>query len=188
MEKLLEFDLDQDGQLSDMEVELQQPGIQKYLDKYAELLKAEEEDKDEEEEEAVKAEEPKKAQKTEQNKEEKATGEVREDKVSQPKDSSPKQTPKQAGGVQKEAEAMPPASSSRDGAIEDEDDGVEIEVVDEMVIVADDGIDSGTGSSITMPVLVASVVGVVTMVACVWCTVVKSSQQAKQLQKEGQFS
>ena len=175
----MEFDLDQDGQLTEMEVELQQPGIQKYLDKYAELLKAAEEEEDEEEEEDHKAEEPKKARDAEQNEEAKAKG---EDK-SQPESNSNTDANKHTENVHKEKEAVPPTLSSRDGASEDEDDGVEIEVVDEMEIVEDEG--PGDGSDIILPVAVAGMVGAMTIVAYALFTVAKSSRQAKLQQQEG---
>nr|KAG5687824.1 hypothetical protein BaRGS_025464 [Batillaria attramentaria] len=48
VEKLLQYDINEDGQLSEEEIELGQPQIQKYLDQYFKIRNADEETKDQE--------------------------------------------------------------------------------------------------------------------------------------------
>ena len=184
--------------LSEAEVELQQPGIQKYLDKYEELLRAEnaedEEENDDEDADRLKDKTTIKEREGETNPEdthnEDGSHKDAHRRVQTAKAQSDSQTSRTqakedgTGGVMKEqasGKAATPSASKE--AVEDEDDGVEIEVVEEMEIVEDDG--RSQEGSFAVPVYAAGVVGVLTVLVIV-IKRARAAQQVKVQQRAGE--
>ncbi|KAL8576659.1 hypothetical protein ACOMHN_025134 [Nucella lapillus] len=189
--KLEEYDVNDDGQLSDMEVELQQPDIQKYLDRYAELLKAEEEDDDDEKD-------------TGKEKSKTSLNAAQNDKTSEQQKADPHtrtETPQQESNVQgdeakQQKDSITPSSSSskthnvreeqeppsaETPAVEDEDDGVEIEVVEDLEFVEEE---EKWNSNMTLPAVIVAVLLVVPTLLYVLCSKAKTKRQTSQRQKK----
>ncbi|XP_076441977.1 uncharacterized protein LOC143280995 isoform X2 [Babylonia areolata] len=199
VEKLLEFDLNQDGQLSEIEVELQQPEIQKYLDRYAELQKAEEQ---EEEEEDEKEDTDKKAvphnEKTAQKRETEGHHHAQSRETQQQRHSAQKEQTSQKdtvtpSGSQTEQnqdnldkhEQEIPDTFTENAAVEDEDDGVEIEVIEDLQFVEDD--DTPNYGSFTLPAIVVSLsLGVLTLLYVLFSRA-KADHLAKHQQRQEQI-
>jgi hypothetical protein len=167
-DKLAEFDVDGDGQLTEFEIELQQPNIQKYLNRYNELLQeAEEEEEEEKREEEEQTAEAKHTQRIKDERNEQAgkhseqNPEAKADNSGQNVAADNKKTEDSAKMTGAEFEQKPTVPDKHaEPRIEDDDDddGVEIEVVDEMELVTEDEVKEEGFSTLVLTAIVGGAV------------------------------
>lgn len=182
-DKLMEFDVDDDGRLTELEVELQQPSIQKYLDRFEELMKeAQKEDEEEEETGDEKRTETESAEKNKEQIVKSATQESFPERKLQNTEQEPdKSSTATSQNKIKDIYAEKPAAALNNEQEEDED-GVEIEVLDEMEYVTEE--EEQTESGLSRPVVMGILAGVLSVVVTGLCMITRSAHNVKSQQRE----